>query len=698
MANIGSLSPEYEALVQHWLLRLLVHQDLYRHVVEGARVTEPTILRAVGLDLGEDAPETSEVAIRQELKKRLGEAERGAVNPSRTSPITRNLAWLKTSLGLSSVQADIVLFLALTQLSCPLGKLLEKLGAVKTHETMGIIATAIGHSFEQVSSALFHTGKLVKSGLVSLDLVSRWNFEAKIFLLAGVAEQLPLHLDDPSEMFLSNLRRSAPPLLKLADFPHLGEDITILTGFLRQAMETSQKGVNILIWGPPGTGKTQLAAALAARLGADLFEVQTQDRYGTLHKGEARLAAYQLAQGVLAGKAKALVLFDELEDAFRLPTELEGGSRQGNQSGRKGWVNQLLESNMVPAIWITNNHHVLDPAYLRRQSFILEVSIPPRSVRERLLDTFTAGLPVSGVWKQAMADHDGLSPAAIEKAANVTRSVMVKAPELMADAVMGRVLGNGLEALGLPRQPRFSAASSTPYRLDLLNTDRDLTAICEGLRRTGSGRLALYGPPGTGKTAFGHHLAQLLDRPLLLKRASDLQSKWLGETEQSMARMFREAATDGAVLLLDEADSFLRDRRAAEKSWEVSQVNEMLTQLETYQGIFIASTNLIESLDQAAFRRFDLKIRFGYIGREQAAMVLQDTLAALGLPQDPAATARVARLTCLTPGDYSAVLRQARLACTGSAAEVVELLAQEVAMKEGGNRRPIGFQTHEAVN
>ena len=104
-----------------------------------------------------------------------------------------------------------------------------------------------------------------------------------------------------------------------------------------------------------------------------------------------------------------------------------------------------------------------------------------------------------------------------------------------------------------------------------------------------------------------YHLAEVLDRPLMLKRASDLQSKWLGEAEQNMARMFRDATTDGAVLLLDEADTFLRDRRGAEKSWEVSQVNEMLTQLETFHGVFIASTNLMESLDQAALRRFELK-------------------------------------------------------------------------------------------
>jgi SpoVK/Ycf46/Vps4 family AAA+-type ATPase len=91
----------------------------------------------------------------------------------------------------------------------------------------------------------------------------------------------------------------------------------------------------------------------------------------------------------------------------------------------------------------------------------------------------------------------------------------------------------------------------------------------------------------------------------------------LGETEQNLARMFQDAAADNVVLLLDEADSFLQDRRGAERSWEVSQVNEMLTQMETFQGVFVASTNLMESLDQASLRRFDIKVKFDFLGRDQ---------------------------------------------------------------------------------
>ena len=87
-------------------------------------------------------------------------------------------------------------------------------------------------------------------------------------------------------------------------------------------------------------------------------------------------------------------------------------------------------------------------------------------------------------------------------------------------------------------------------------------------------------------------------------------SKFVGETEQNMAGMFREAENEKAVLLLDEADSFLQDRRGAQRTYEVTEVNEMLQGMERFDGIFVCTTNLMDRIDQAALRRFTFKIRF----------------------------------------------------------------------------------------
>jgi SpoVK/Ycf46/Vps4 family AAA+-type ATPase len=206
-----------------------------------------------------------------------------------------------------------------------------------------------------------------------------------------------------------------------------------------------------------------------------------------------------------------------------------------------------------------------------------------------------------------------------------------------------------------------------------------------------SARLCLYGPPGTGKSAFGRWLADRLGMPLLLKSASDLMSKWVGDSEKAIAAAFRQAEREGALLMLDEVDSFLREREGAQHSWEVTRVNEMLTRMESFSGVFIASTNLMEGIDAAALRRFDMKIRFGYLEATQAALMLERQCAALGLEAPaPDVVDRVRRLALLTPGDFAALARRHRFTPFAGGAQVVEALGQECALKRGRSTS-IGF-------
>lgn len=163
--------------------------------------------------------------------------------------------------------------------------------------------------------------------------------------------------------------------------------------------------------------------------------------------------------------------------------------------------------------------------------------------------------------------------------------------------------------------------------------------------------------------------------------------------ERNIARMFDEARRQGAVLLVDEADSLLRERRHAQRSWEVTQVNEMLTQMESFRGVFIASTNLMETLDEAAMRRIDIRVRLGYLGPSQARDMFASLATALGVVPDELSRAALARLAVLTPGDFAAVARGARLDAPESAQALVARLQQACAAKRDGSRCPIGFTT-----
>ena len=155
-----------------------------------------------------------------------------------------------------------------------------------------------------------------------------------------------------------------------------------------------------------------------------------------------------------------------------------------------------------------------------------------------------------------------------------------------------RISGGGIDTVrrgvrGLSRVLSCEAPpQGTPPLFDpaLIQADTDPVALADRLAASGERRfsLCLQGPPGTGKSAFVRYLAERISLETMQKRASDLMSMWVGGTEQNIAAAFAEARDTGAFLVFDEADSLLADRRFAHRSWEISQVNEMLTWMESH--------------------------------------------------------------------------------------------------------------------
>ena len=180
----------------------------------------------------------------------------------------------------------------------------------------------------------------------------------------------------------------------------------------------------------------------------------------------------------------------------------------------------------------------------------------------------------------------------------------------------------------------------------------------------------------------------------MVRKASDILSIFVGETEERMAKMFAEAKADKAVLLLDEADTYLQSRQMAQRSWEISEVNEMLQQMERFEGVFICTTNLFDRLDEAALRRFNFKIRFQPLTYEQReTMFVNEALGADLARLDTSTQSRLKLLRLLTPGDFAVVKRQASL--FGEAIEAEDFLAQlEIEHKQKPDiryERSIGF-------
>jgi SpoVK/Ycf46/Vps4 family AAA+-type ATPase len=563
------------------------------------------------------------------------------------------------------------------------------LGRISSAKAFHALSVILSIPEPEIRSSLSAQGVLGKSGLVSVDRNGTASLSGKLDLLSETfADNISSSDSDPIHLLRDTVSIGTPAQLGIDDYEHIGPLLAVLRPYLKQTVLTSRLGVNIFLHGDPGTGKTQLAKALAEELKCELFEVASEDGDGDPVNGERRLRAFRAAQSFFANR-RAIIVFDEVEDVFSDGDQFMG--RKSTAQTRKAWINRMLEENQVPTLWLSNSIHGLDPAFIRRFDMVFELPIPPKKQRERIIHKACAGLlDASGVAR--IAESESLAPAVVTRAVSVVRSISEELGVAGSATAIELLIGSTLTAQG--HSPiRKNDPNRLPEIYDplFIHSDADLAQVAAGLVKSKAGRLCLYGHPGTGKTAYGRWLASQIGVPLLVKRASDLMSKWVGENEQNIARAFKEAEQDGALLLIDEVDSFLQDRRGAKSSWEVSLVNEMLTQMESFSGVFIASTNLMDGLDQAALRRFDLKVKFGFLKPEQAWELLRRYCTKLELPTpQPEQLAKVMRLQKLTPGDFAAVVRQNRFRPITSPAAFVSALEAECEVKEGA-KTAIGF-------
>ena len=615
---------------------------------------------------------------RQEFRHIL---EEYAAMPSKDDGSELNVLFARDEFGLDDIDTEILLLLLRYERNSDLEQFADEV-LHRLHGPAAAVAALLRIDRREARRRIAADGPLIQSGLICLSE------DGCSVGLAGQSGYLQLARPLRKVMHCSYASREewvaaliGEPLatpLAWEDFDHLGPVRELAAKMMAGAGKNGASGINLLLHGPVGTGKTEFAKTLAGHVGMSIWSIgETDDQGGEPTRGE-RIAALKLAQRLLAKRAGALVLLDEAEDVLASEMPFFGPFAGRSRDRSKVYLNRMIEQNPVPIVWTCNDVAAIDPAVLRRMTLAVEVRTPGRPARMRIWRRVLneTGLKLGDNAVERLSSRYSAPPAV---AANAARAAMLSGG---GEAAVEEAMGGVLQLLGIgPNSPDDDASDFDPA---LVNCDGDLVGLMERLVRAGASRqwsLCLSGPPGTGKSQFARYLAAQLGMEVMQQRASDLLSMWVGESEKQIAAAFQTACARRAMLVIDEADSLLSDRRGAVRSWEVTQVNEMLTWMESHPLPFVCTTNLMDRIDQASLRRFTLKLRFAPLSPTQNTLAFERFFGIV-------ATRRLA--DDLTPGDFATVRRKRDLLGVTAPSVLADWLEEEAEAK-GTRVRRIGF-------
>lgn len=680
-----------EDLIALWLHRWFAFSNRWKRLIDVDGWRDHTVAEAMKLEDGLQGQSPNE--LREKTRRMHRHMESRFRNEDLQPYLEDNFRQLAEVVSLPMESVPVLRLMIFLQAEPVITEALNLLRSRMTQQIASLIARATDRDEMKVLHWIGHKGTFERSGLFYSHAKVRgmppqffWD-EACLNL---IEEPTP-----PGKIFRDIATQRSGTELTFRDYEHLGDSLGDLRRYLRKALQQRKTGVNIALYGPPGTGKTELSRVLARDLKAQLFEVATSDPDGDPVPVEERFHRIRFAARMLSGRNFLLV--DEAEDIFP-----EGSAflpNTGPTVGHKAWLHEVLASNPIPVLWIANTTEGIDSAAARRFDMALSLPVPPERQRRKILRKICRNR-VSQSFVAEIAKYPKVAPAVIAKCSQVAAEAarVDEAKRAYEDRIV-RLVNQTLAIQGHGEIPwgeeTEEPKSALPPLYDpaFVHCPFDLEKLAGRIRRRRVARLCLYGPPGTGKTSYIQWIAETAGLPVHLHKASDLLDKYLGKTEQRIAAAFKEAQAEDAILLFDEVDSFLRNRQTAVRSWEVTQVNELLKQMEEFDGIFAAATNLWEDLDEAALRRFDAKLFFGYLLPDQAVKLLGKYCLFHGL-ESPAEDelAKVAKCGALTPGDYATVLRNAALFPLKGPSDFVErLLAETKHKKDAATKAPLGF-------
>lgn len=603
----------------------------------------------------------------------------------------KNLESLKKIFSLDAKEIEIITFLYLKESDYEI----ESIFSYKLIQMDNIIKSVRTYcrffdvTPQEIRNYLSKDSKLKRSGLIGKDSSRLILSDYILSYLAGISR-----MDLLENFFTKKIVTNALDMNEHIVSKH---NVKSMMSLLK-----GKSGCNILLYGKPGTGKTEFSKSIAKELEYPIYFINQYDEDGEenlSHRKSAIVAALNILD------EKSIVVVDECDPIVSTKQSLFFLEDSKSKKDSKAWINGLLENSKHKIIWITNRIDSIDVSTRRRFSFSQEFMDFTKVQRQKVWEVVTDKYKIDYINSYEISE---LAAKYRVNAGGIALAVQdIKAMKSVKNKVDKKTM---LENI-LSQHQKFVFGNqntlidkSSSYDSSILNVNISVDIILKRLNNfqkytldnpidleVRNLNILFYGPPGTGKTELVKHLAQNLGVEVNIKRLSDIRSKWYGESLKNIASMFEEAQESNNILFLDEADSFFVDRANSSNEYHLEETNEILTQMENFKGILICSTNMLESMDQAVLRRFTMKVSFDYLTNEGKISLfnsyfIKKSRKKLNIDQ----IEKIASLKHLTPGDFKVVKNKYFFEEDVSNDVLINDLSLEVALKRE-NRSKIGF-------